>query len=76
MKSLSDRHGKQNGHLIDDRRSTQGNRFATDVGAASKETVGLIASPSGLSPPTARPSHGVELRASVCRTEARKTTSK
>ena len=45
MKSLSDRHGKQNPHLIDDRGSTQGNRFATDDGAASKKTIGLIYGP-------------------------------
>ena len=33
---------KSNGRLIDDRRSTRGNRFATDDGAASKGTLGLI----------------------------------
>jgi hypothetical protein len=32
---------KENGHLIDDCRSTQGNRFATDDGAVSKETAGF-----------------------------------
>jgi hypothetical protein len=34
------------GRLIDDRESMQRNRFATDDGAASKETAGLINSPS------------------------------
>ena len=47
MKSRSHRCSKQNGHLIDHRRSTQGNRFATDDRGASKETAGLIYSPQG-----------------------------
>jgi hypothetical protein len=38
----SHRNSKQNGRLIYHRRSTRRNRFATDAGAASKETVGLI----------------------------------
>jgi len=51
MKSLSDQHGKQNGRLIDGRRSTRGNRFATDDRAANKEIVGLIYCPPGRPPP-------------------------
>jgi hypothetical protein len=39
---------KEKPRLIDDRRCTQGNRFATDDGTANKETAGLIDSPSGL----------------------------
>jgi hypothetical protein len=53
MKSLGSRHGKENARLIDDRRSTEGNRYATDDRAASKENVGLIDSPQGQEPPTA-----------------------
>ncbi len=53
IKQLSHRSSKQNDHLIDYRRSTQGNRFAADDGAASKETVGLINSPSDRAPPPA-----------------------
>jgi hypothetical protein len=42
---------KTNARLIDDRRSTQADRFATDDGAASKETVGLGDGPPRRPPP-------------------------
>jgi len=47
MKSLNDRRSQENGRLIDGRPSRQGNRFATDDGAATKETAGLINNPQG-----------------------------
>jgi len=63
MKSVSDRRGQENGHLIDDRRSTQGNRFATDDRAASKQTGGLVYKPPVLAaPPDPEVDRCLELR--------------
>jgi len=63
MKSLSDRRGKENGRLIDDRRSTRGNRFATDDRAMNKKTVGLSDGPPVLeAPPNPEVDRCLELR--------------
>ncbi len=51
MKSLSNRHCNENARLINDRRRAEGNRFATDDGAESKENVGLTDRPSDRAPP-------------------------
>jgi hypothetical protein len=45
IKQLSQRSSKQNGRMIDDRRSTRGNRFATDDRATNKGFVGLSDGP-------------------------------
>ena len=56
LKSLSDRHGKQNGRLIDDRRSTRANRFASDERAAISLIAPCVIPPPARHPPRQRKS--------------------
>ncbi len=63
IKVLDPRSSKQNGHLIDERRSMRENRFATDDRATNKETVGLSDSPPELeTPPNPEVDRFLELR--------------